>query len=189
MKIDKRFEIPFICSAGAVPWSKVWKEWRRATEVKPCSIPCLSLSTPAEEIKEVSSLLDFLYLGKPCPKSKFLFPFLASSWSMASGRSLGWLIVSVCSRNARAERIQKIIYIFNIRPWWHQCNIICATFLLSHCSAEDRFRQAEFLQVLIHQSDISMALQRLLGQFQGIWGDSCRKFLPYQAPRNLNIYP
>ena len=54
MKIDKRFEIPFICSAGAVPWSKVWKNQRRATEVKLCSIPCLSLSTPAEEIKELS---------------------------------------------------------------------------------------------------------------------------------------
>jgi len=40
------------------------------------------------EVRGKKVLLDFLYLGKPCPKSKFLFPSLAPSRSMASGCSL-----------------------------------------------------------------------------------------------------
>ena len=31
--------------------------------------------------------------------------------------------------------------------------------------------------------------QRLSGRSDAIWGVSCKKFLLYQAPRNLNIYP
>ena len=42
-------------------------------------------------------------------------------------------------------------------------DIICATKWIVTCSAEDRFRQANFFQVLLHQTDILMALQRLLG--------------------------
>ena len=37
----------------------------------------LRVGQPREKRKKV--LLDFLYLGKPCSKSKFLFPSLASS--------------------------------------------------------------------------------------------------------------
>ena len=88
MKIDKRFEIPFICSAGAVPWSKVWKEWRRATEVKPCSNPCLSLSTPAEEIKEIISGAVASQLLDPNPFHKYAFR--TAYLPELRFRALGW---------------------------------------------------------------------------------------------------
>ena len=181
MKIDKRFEIPFICSAGAVPWSKVWKEWRRATEVRLCSIPCLSLSTPAEEIKEIISGAVASQLLDPDSfhKHAIWFAYLHN----LRFRECGWTcwLGSVLSLTLWRTRtgLQRI-YIFNITAWWHQCNIICDTFLLSHCSAEDCFRQAKFLQVLLHQSDILMTSQRLLDCLERIWGGSvAKKFYAY----------
>ena len=55
----------------------------------------------------------------------------------------------------------------------------CATFLLSHCSAEDRFRQVKFLQVLLHQSNILMASQRLLATLERTGGGGLQKKFCY----------
>ena len=156
MKIDKRFEIPFICSAGAVPWSKVWKNQRRATEVKLCSIPCLSLSTPAEEIKELS-----LCKVRSLWTSSLYVSSGLSRLALASDLSQTYFsnspdLRSVCGL-ATSGASNFSLYIYILAWAWHKYNMICDTFLLSHCSAEDRFRQAKFLKVLIYLSDITTA--------------------------------
>ena len=91
MKIDKRFEIPFICLVGAVPRSKVWKKWRRPTEVKACSNPCLSLSTPAEEIKEIISGAAASQLLDPDP-----FSSPSSGWRISSFFDFGIVVEADC---------------------------------------------------------------------------------------------
>ena len=47
---------------------------------------------------------------------------------------------------------------------------------LAH-SLQNRFRQAKFLQVLLHQSDILMASERLLGCLERILGGQLQKIL------------
>ena len=64
---------------------------------------------------------------------------------------------------------------------------MCDTFLLSHCSSEDRFRQAKFLQVLIHLTDILMASERRTDSLEGLRGRVAKKNYTYGKPRNLNI--
>ena len=44
-------------------------------------------------------------------------------------------------------------------------------------SLQDRFRQAKFLQVLIHQSNILMASEGLLATLERILGGQLQKFL------------
>ena len=52
---------------------------------------------------------------------------------------------------------------------------------LAH-SLQNRFRQAKFLQVLLHQTDILMALQQLLGCLERILGGVLQKiFYLYPA--------
>ena len=68
--------------------------------------------------------------------------------------------------------------------WQH----LCDTFLLSHCSLQNRFRQAKFLKVLTYLSDITTASERLTDTLERIWGECCKKFFIYGTPRNLNIY-
>ena len=47
---------------------------------------------------------------------------------------------------------------------------------LAH-SLQNRFRQAKFLQVLIHQSNILMASERLLATLERILGGQLQNFL------------
>ena len=65
---------------------------------------------------------------------------------------------------------------------------MCDTFLLSHCSSEDRLRQAKFLQVLIHLTGILMASERHRDSLEGFGGCVAKKNYTYGKPRNLNIY-
>ena len=169
--------------------STVWRNKEDLTEVLS---PACVLWWREWYSLEVKGLLDFLYLGKPCPKSKFLFPSLASSWSMASGRSLGWLIVSVCSRNARAERIQKIIYIFSITSSWHHVNPKSTpiSYSVSNVTLAPEWPQTGGKsQGAIVPKLFFRFSGRLSGQFEAIWGEGCKNFLPDHKPRNLNIYP
>ena len=57
-------------------------------------------------------------------------------------------------------------------------------------SLQNRFRQAKFLQVLLHQSDILMASERLLDTLERILrgGVLLKKNLYIPIPPTLNIY-
>ena len=57
-------------------------------------------------------------------------------------------------------------------------------------SLQNRFRQAKFLQVLLHQSDILMASERLLDTLERILrgGVLQKKNLYIPIPPTLNIY-
>ena len=83
-------------------------------------------------------------------------------------------------------------YILIIAPSWHHVNPKSTpiSYSVSNVTLASEWPQAggKSEGAIIPEHFFGFS-GRLSGQFEAIWGVSCRKFLPYYTPRNLNIYP
>ena len=76
--------------------------------------------------------------------------------------------------------------------FWHKCNpqITSISYSVSNVTLASGWPQTGGKSEGTNICKLNFGFSgRLSGQFEAIWGVSCKKFLPYYTPRNLNIYP